>query len=573
MCACRRAVLLFVLLFAVSDARAQSPSQETSASPGSITGQVKLGDKPTRGVILLLLRQNDGNEDLLSRIYKQKSPTKTTTDADGVYHFMNLQPGKYEVVPYTPALTSASESKVWSEREVKVGAGETVENIDFALMQGGVITGQATDAKGRPAIGQMVMIEPVEGDTVARKRADDMAFYFYFMSINRTDDRGIYRLYGLPPGRYLVSLQAVQDAGSNPFTMNYARFDYPQTFYPGVKDKAKAMAVEVKAGSETRGIDIRLGPPTSLYTASGRIIDADTGKPVPSLTASCEMTSGDSYFYVRGGMASGTNANGEFKLDSLSSGKYKAIAIVDQDSNYYSETSPFEITNGNVSGILIKVHRGQTLSGVVAIEGPTNTDPQAIITQLSIKAAISGSQSVAYQVLSVKPAADGSFRLIGVHPGSMNFSLNYLLAKTPYTLLRVEHNGIRIERNLEIPPGENLTGVRLVIAEASGVIRGQVKMADDSPLPKEHFIIILNRLADTDSHSQPGEGVDESGLFEARGLLPGEYELTVYVTDSSPEVFARARAKSPDFLIVARQRVTVTLDKEINITLVISNYR
>jgi hypothetical protein len=65
------------------------------------------------------------------------------------------------------------------------------------MIKGGVITGRVTNATGEPLIGvrvNAVMTRGAEGNT-ARRAAARPRF---------TDDRGFYRLYGLPPGTYVV---------------------------------------------------------------------------------------------------------------------------------------------------------------------------------------------------------------------------------------------------------------------------------------------------------------------------------------------------------------------------------
>jgi Carboxypeptidase regulatory-like domain len=71
------------------------------------------------------------------------------------------------------------------------------DNVTITMIKGGVITGRVTNATGEPLIGvrvNAVMTRGAEGNT-ARRAAARPRF---------TDDRGFYRLYGLPPGTYVV---------------------------------------------------------------------------------------------------------------------------------------------------------------------------------------------------------------------------------------------------------------------------------------------------------------------------------------------------------------------------------
>ena len=82
---------------------------------------------------------------------------RATTDQDGFYRIANVPPGNYEVSPAAPAFVPA-DIKQPRGKTVLVGEDENVENINFALVRGGVITGRVTDADGRPVIQQQVNI-------------------------------------------------------------------------------------------------------------------------------------------------------------------------------------------------------------------------------------------------------------------------------------------------------------------------------------------------------------------------------------------------------------------------------
>jgi len=89
---------------------------------------------------------------------------------------------------------------------VNVAEKESITKIDFALVRGGVITGRVTDLEGRPIIGEKVNV-------VAKSAARDSGpnpMAFLPTRKNQTDDRGVYRIYGLSPavtGSVLVRLR------------------------------------------------------------------------------------------------------------------------------------------------------------------------------------------------------------------------------------------------------------------------------------------------------------------------------------------------------------------------------
>mgnify|MGYP003694673385 CR=1 FL=1 len=78
--------------------------------------------------------------------------------------------------------------------------GEVITKIDFALVRGGVVTGRITDADGHPLIGEHVSVLLKDAPATARQ------MMMFGGSRNQTDDRGVYRVYGLSPGSYKVSV-------------------------------------------------------------------------------------------------------------------------------------------------------------------------------------------------------------------------------------------------------------------------------------------------------------------------------------------------------------------------------
>src|SRR5438045_7997757 len=85
-----------------------------------------------------------------------------------------------------------------------------------------------------------------------------------FMESNaRTDDRGIYRIFGVPPGNYRVA--AGQREESN-FGSRTERAAYRLTFHPAAADISQASIIEVTEASEATNVDIAVGRTVTKYT-------------------------------------------------------------------------------------------------------------------------------------------------------------------------------------------------------------------------------------------------------------------------------------------------------------------
>ena len=224
-------VCLLLFLTTVLSAQAQSTVDKTATS--TISGKVKVGGKGVWGVVVGLV---------ISDQYRSNPrPTRfrSTTDEEGNYRITKVPPGTYDVIAASPAYVATE-----GRKSLIVGKNETVENIDITLERGGVITGKVTDADGRPVIEEMVYVS--EATTAQRPG--------YSRNV-RTDDRGIYRAYGVPAGSYKVS--AGRDSNTS-LSSSRPKGGHQRTYHPSAVDPTAATIIHVSEGSEATDVDITL---------------------------------------------------------------------------------------------------------------------------------------------------------------------------------------------------------------------------------------------------------------------------------------------------------------------------
>jgi hypothetical protein len=198
--------------------------------------------------------------------------------------------------------------------------GQKIQDIVLTLTLGGVMSGVITDERGQPAPGAVVRLEKVEtkpGGSPTSLGGLSMAAMMQQMTSEngRTDDRGVYRLFGVEPGEYTIvvtppnngaaavrvtsaediqaGLQALREPGGpdgrsrsappTPSTIlppaslgglppgagifpqsmmsdtqgNGPTAGYAPVYYPGSPEIAEASTVTIKAGEERDGLDIR----------------------------------------------------------------------------------------------------------------------------------------------------------------------------------------------------------------------------------------------------------------------------------------------------------------------------
>src|SRR5258705_7720733 len=229
----RSSTLVCLISVAMALVAADLRAQTKQTLRSTISGQVTIKGTPAPGLVVGL-RGTDG---VMLNTFEVLA--RATTDQDGNYHTPNVSPGSYVIQPASPAYVVTSPPDQ-AGKPVVVGEGETIENINFALLRGGVITGKVSDPEGRPMIEIPVSIftantfDKSSQPRPSRSRASYSA---------PTDDRGIYRSFGLLPGRYIVAIGRGQ--GSMAFIGFSNRLSFKQVFYPQGDDPAKAEVIEV----------------------------------------------------------------------------------------------------------------------------------------------------------------------------------------------------------------------------------------------------------------------------------------------------------------------------------------
>jgi protocatechuate 3,4-dioxygenase beta subunit len=501
------ACILFTLVAAISSQSQVTPAKTASAS---IRGKVTLKNKGLPGIVVIARDPN----------YRMgRSNYRGTTDQAGDYQITNLPPGTYQVAPASPGLVLESDL---APKSLVLDANDNVEDVNFPMARGGVITGKITDADGRPVIEEQVFLQPVDGP---------FAHATYFNGGVVTDDRGVYRAFGLRGGQYKVFV------GQENTRLPGGPRIYRQTFYPSVTDGAKATLIEVTEGSEAGDVDIVMGRPVTAFKVVGRIVDSETGKPLPNIMYGIHQSVGEGGGSSTSGATS--NANGEFRFDGVMPGKYSVFIVPEQNANIRAEWVTFEVSDRDVTGLVIKAVKASSVSGVVVLEGADDPSTIAKLTNLYIHAILLRREAQFQGGSSAPVGADGSFKINGLSPGVVNLAISSRSSSDPkrLSLLRIERDGVPQPTGVTIKDGEHVTGLRLIVKSLTASIRGQVKIEDGELPVSSRMSIWVQLVADTRSsysitrmNSSPQ--IDSRGRFLIEGLDAGTYEINIAIFEN-----------------------------------------
>jgi VCBS repeat-containing protein len=484
-----------------------------------------------RGGILVSLRTNSFSS-------TPRRPHKTVTDSDGNYRIVDLAPGNYYVAPLSSLFVMTdSNPAIQMGTPLLLSEGESVDDINFTMARSCVITGKVTEADGRPVIEQRVSVIPVD-------QSNQRGFYPNRMSF-QTDDRGVYRMFGLRAGRYKVAVGQTDDGfvgGRSPGGPGYQ-----PVFYPNVTNADQAKIVELAEGDQATNIDIVMSRALPGFAATGTIVNGETNQPINSVRVALQKMNDERNSFVP--ISAISNQKGEFRLENIPPGKYSIYLTQQENSELRADALEFQMVDQDVTGLVVRTLRGTSVSGTVVVEGTNDQAVMAKVRQLRIYAWVQGVGNGGGGMPSLV-STDGSFRLAGLAAGIANFEIVGLDYSQPTGLIvsRIERDGVTVPRgSFDIKAGEQISGVRIVMSYGSGSVRGTVSFENGPPVPGMRFIVRLNKPGEKELRL-PQREVDARGRFMIEGVPPGTYDL--YVNGANPG----ARERTPS----ATQSITVT---------------
>ena len=547
-----RFLVFFALLLSVSNSPAYPLARQSndSKSPsGSISGRVTSNGKPVPRVPVILTQNPFDGEG--------KPVARTTTDQDGRFRIANVPAGSFNLSAFAPAFVFDERSS-WGQdgKRMTISPGEAIEGVDVELRRGGVITGKVSDSAGRPVVEERVTLTMIDEQGRHRGGFDPLGW-----EGAQTDDRGVYRIFGVPEGRYIASV------GQSPSQWNssavHGNAYYPLTFHPGVGDASMAAVIELAAGAESTGVDIVLGRPEKAYTASGRIVDAETGKPAANVQYGYGILHDSRGIAFMGFGGTRSDAQGGFRFEGILPNHYAAFVIKESESEYYSDLAPFDIVDADVSGLEIKMRRGSSISGIAVLEGLPGRDAAEKLAGLRIRAFIQSTEPGAPFSRPSQIAPDGSFRITGLRPGKVRLLFGGYPPPKGFALTRVDRDGVeQRDGSFEIAADEEVSGVRVTIAYGTSVIRGQLKITGRGLPQGARFSVRLKLAGSESTRSDWSTEADDRKRFLFEDVPPGDYELIVagYI-----DVPGAPASKLPE----VKKRVTVGNNGEVEITIII----
>jgi protocatechuate 3,4-dioxygenase beta subunit len=527
-------------------------SAQPQAGAGSIEGiVVRFGsDDPIAGVNVEM-RRVEGTPDspLLPPVYfnGRFSPGATvipnspnpadafyaTTGNDGAFRFAALKPGKYRLLAahpdgiYYPAEYGQRNPRGPGYDFSLDSALSMKVRIEMAPMAS--VSGLVTGADGKPAAHVHVM-------------AAEIAYQNGIRVLNQiqgveSDERGNYRLFWLPPGKYYIgafpegirrrqitvpfgppaAVESMNQFISQAFIHYRTGSDgeilrdvYDIVYSPGQTSPDAANVIDLRLGSNVNGIDISLAPGRKRAVRIRGVVLDSNGQPVKnaSVQAVPQVTGP-----VTISPTATADSNGAFEIDGVMQGKYLVTTEFMINNAIQTAVQYLTVEASDIANVNLVATAGLRLSGHITIDGADTDAYRVLLSSENIVTTSHSSGNVPGSVFSIPGIMPGNYR-INVAPISGR--------EEPALFVKsIRFDGVEsVNGVLQI--GNSSSGQLDILLGRNGAI-AEGRVLDNQRQPSANVMVVLVPADSKRPDLFKTATTDVAGHFQIQGVAPGSY--------------------------------------------------
>jgi hypothetical protein len=485
------------------------------------------------------------------------SVSVSDSDAQGRYDLRLSAAGTYRLFVTLPGGGSFEYGQRRAQekgRTITLSEKQTT-TLDIVIPTGGTISGRITDASGEPVEG--LMVHPWEAQW-----ADGRVVVRPLRIVSTTDDRGRYRVSGLPPGTYYLGISDEVSNSHGPVNVVSAR-----VFYPGGTSIATASPLEVDTGTESSGVDVVLDP--SIGTRVVGSVRLSTDEPPNAgqvrFFADSRLSSGP----VREALIDALGVDGSFLFQDVPPGDYVVHVIAGRSEESLNEVGVATVSvGGRETSSDVRTVPASALSGNVVFEGAP-PPPLPAVTVSTLSADVNTSPMSPSSLQKVELRSDWTFEV-----GNL-FGPTRIVATAPagWWLKSVMLDG----RNLADEPmtfgtGDRThTGAEILFVRNRTALTGTARERD-RPIMDYSVVVYPTDVTLQYPRSRHMALVQsgQDGRYTASNLPPGTY--WVAAVDGITGDVSGGDWQSPELIaLVTRsaRRVTIEANRSISVDLVL----
>jgi hypothetical protein len=456
-----------------------------------------------------------------------------TTDSTGAFRFNPPRPGDYYVEvtkagyfgtgasygnapgSINPPPAKATGSLLTLNRE------HPFEEVRFALMRIGEMSGKVVDKNGRPVSGLTVDLVPTTPEMGPAMWGSGLTS----AHATRTGADGSFQSSKLPPGKYVVRVSSLMTSASAPmseFTAddeNAVDEAFEPSYWPGVSDQASASIFTLDPGGavDLGSLTVQKGPRYRIHLS---VRGCEPGEQLSPPVSSPGVLAQD---VLAGNMPPELIA----RLAGVSTLPCKDLLLRGYPPGSYNLTTTTKVGSGvvsvtiadrNVTVPLTIVPNGDVLGRVITASGAPLPGPVAMGLPIRSRA-----QGVP------RPDADGNFVLKDMP--CLPSPLQTVGLSKGFYVKEVRVNGVAITDGMMTA----CAGSKLEIVLDDKVATLAVSVTDgDKPVSQPTIVVQKWPQSPLDSGGVPAKG-DQTGFLQVTGLVPGEYRVMAVRLVSLPD--------------------------------------
>jgi hypothetical protein len=458
-----------------------------------------------------------------------KDSRTTTTDSAGKFSLGGLTPGSYRVFFEHDGFVRGEYGQRATGKAgvpIDIAAGKNIAGVTVPLTATATIHGQVINGSNDPVVNATVKaLKPSYRDGERSLQA---------MQTVKTNDLGEYRLFGLTPGSYFLSvtpipspsiqggtlttpsgggfsIQPLQNilAAGNPIDPRALDNTTEPTIYaPETTDPAAAVAIDLKAGTSYRMPVLRTVR-TRSFGVRGQFVD-EVGKPAAVTMAT--LTRANSNEAVRTNLMAQNRDT--FEFSGILPGVYELSATIQGGSGEKTGILTVSVGNENVENLRL------VLRPVIQVRGRIQGDGGAVPAELRVQ--LRGTRGV-NGVQLAPTAADGSFTLTRLVQGEYRLAFfglppNMHVRSARLGTADLLDSAIHIE-------GVVSDSLEIVLNTNTGSLDAIVVDGNKQPSAAATVVLVpsSNRRGRFDLYRTAA--TDSSGRASLTNIAPGSYKL------------------------------------------------
>jgi len=594
----RISLVAWTLIFLAMICSPVAAQRELKKGESTITGRVVFADTgaPVRRAAVRLMTN-----------VNYPASRATSTNSRGEFRFNEVAAGTYFVTAQAPGGVSAFMLAI---TEFGVSADVEPEYTRVSVDGKSAVRCEVRVSRGNTIRGAIVYSdkEPVTGARIVlfwRKNGGTRPLY---MEPVNTNDRGMYRIDGLPDGEYFVG---VMNSKSKILSNREDARHVVTAYYPGVDSITDAKVIQVQSGSEVKSINMTLGD-DELRQVSGVVKWKDGGKVVskavlmlrktdePATESSFRNviqtitppgTNNDDTMFRD--MAIGmlmspptieTNLKGEWTFEDLPPGKYllaayaslsekdKPLSTTDEltldesddrvgtpDRPLVSRKIELTIGDEDLKDVVIELSEGGRVSGVVVAE-------ESALPRVRIS--VAGRDKDFLDALSSTVTNGATFMMEGVPGGDIRLDAQTSSDEDLYVKSIMLGNHDLMRDPIKMTEDAEIAGVRITVGKGLATLGGRVQFDEGGPIVAGGGVLLVKAdpvLWGLQSSRLFG-ATDPAGEFLLK-CAPGDYLVFAWVGGGQPmqsiEGFVRSN-------LASARRITLQSREEKRIELTVT---